>query len=79
MMGNLTQYKKMKFAKRGQKWLELKDCGWFGVRIENIEFDPPKEVRGQSWRKIRVTNIVCLPDLLNNGGFQVANREGPQI
>ena len=29
-------------------WLELKNCGWFGVRIENIQFDAQKEVRGQS-------------------------------
>ena len=47
MMGNLTHAKKLKFEK-SQNWLELKNCGWFGVRIENIQFDPPKEVRGQS-------------------------------
>ena len=48
MMGNLTHAEKLKFEKKGQNWLELKNCGWFGVRIENIQFDPPKEVRGQS-------------------------------
>ena len=39
---------KTEIGKKGQNWLELKDCGWFGGRIENIQFDPPKEVRGQS-------------------------------
>ena len=48
MMGTLTQDEKLKFEKKGQNWLELQNCGWFGVRIENIQFDPPKEVRGQS-------------------------------
>ena len=43
MMGNLMHNEKL-----GQNWLELKNGGWFGVRIENIQFNPYKEVRGQS-------------------------------
>ena len=45
MMGNLTHAKKLKFEKKNL--FELKNCGWFGVRIENIQSDPQKEVRGQ--------------------------------
>ena len=44
MMGNLTHTEKLKFEKKAQYWLKLKNCGWFGVRIENIQSDPPKEV-----------------------------------
>ena len=39
---------KLEFEKKAKNWLELKDHGWFGMIFENIQSDPPKEVRGQS-------------------------------
>ena len=39
---------KTEIGKNAKNWLVLKNCGWFGVRIENIQFDPPKQLRGQS-------------------------------
>ena len=47
MMGNLTHAEKLKFEKMAKIGWNFKNCGWFGVRIENIQFDPPKKVRGQ--------------------------------
>ena len=34
--------------KKGQELVGIKNCGWFGMIFENIQSDPPKEVRGQS-------------------------------
>ena len=39
---------KLEFEKKAKNWLELKNYGWFGMIFENIQSDPPKEVRGQS-------------------------------
>ena len=42
--------------------------GWFGVRIENIQSDHPKEVRGQSWprrslqKQVEMTSNFTLLD-----------------
>ena len=47
MMGNLTHAKKLKFEKKGQKWLELKNCGWFWVelRIFNLTHQKKSEAK----------------------------------
>ena len=41
--------------KKGQELVGIKNCGWFGMIFENIQSDPPKEVRGQSrtWRSLQ--------------------------
>ena len=39
---------KLEFEKNDKNWLESKNCGRFGIRIENIQSDSSKEVRGQS-------------------------------
>ena len=46
MMGNLMHDEKLELAKKKPKVVGFKNL-WM-VRIENIQFDPPKEVRGQS-------------------------------
>ena len=38
--GEPDAHRKLKIEKKGRNWLKLKNCGWFGVRIENIQFDP---------------------------------------
>ena len=35
-------------SKTSQNDFKLHICEWFGVRIENIQSDPPKDVRGKS-------------------------------
>ena len=48
MMETLTHVDNGNLKKKAKNWLELKDYGWFGMIFENIQSDPPKEVRGQS-------------------------------
>ena len=66
--GEPDAHRKTEIWKKGQNWLELKKCGWFGVRIENIQFDPPKEIRGQSWprrslqKQVKMTSNFTLVD-----------------
>ena len=47
MIGNLTHTEKLKFEKR-PKMVGIKTLWMVLGRIENIQFDTPKEVRGQS-------------------------------
>ena len=35
-------------GKKGLKLVEIKKCGRFGIRVEKIQSDPPKEVKDQS-------------------------------
>ena len=49
MMENLTNIEYWNLKKKAKNWLELKNSGWFGMIFENIQSDPPKEVRGQSF------------------------------
>ena len=46
--GEPDTHRKLEFEKKAKNWLELKNHGWFGMIFENIQSDPPKEVRGQS-------------------------------
>ena len=53
MMENLTHVenwilKTSRISKTGQNDFKLHSFGWFGMIFENIQSDPPKEVRGQS-------------------------------
>ena len=48
MMGNLTHSKNLKWKKKAKNWLELKNCGWLGSYLKNIQSDLPNETRGQS-------------------------------
>ena len=46
--GEPDAHRKLEFEGKAKNWLELKNYGWFGMIFENIKFDLPKEVRGQS-------------------------------
>ena len=44
-----TYYVENWIWKKSQKLVKLKNLAWFGMIFENIQSDPPTEVRGQSW------------------------------
>ena len=39
---------KLEMEKKSKNWLELKNCGWLGSYLQNIQSDFPNETRGQS-------------------------------
>ena len=57
-------------SKTSQNDFKLHICGWFGFRIENIQFDHPNKVRGQSWpqrslqKHVKITSNCTFEDCL---------------
>ena len=45
--GEPDALKKLKMEKKANNWLELKNCGWLGSYLQNIQSDFPNETRGQ--------------------------------
>ena len=46
--GEPDALKKLEMEKKAKNWLELKNCGWLGSYLKNIQSDLPNETRGQS-------------------------------
>ena len=46
--GEPDALEKLEMEKKAKNWLELKNCGWLGSYLKNIQSDLPNETRGQS-------------------------------
>ena len=59
---------KLELEKKAKNWLEIRNGGWFGMILENIQSDLLKEVRSQSlpWRSyqkhVKMTSNYILVD-----------------
>ena len=46
--GEPDALEKLEMEKKAKNWMELKNCGWLGSYLKNIQSDLPNETRGQS-------------------------------
>ena len=61
-------------SKTCQNDFKLLLCGWFGMRFENIQSDPPRDVRSQSWPQRSLqkhVKIISNYILLDGLAFEV--------